>query len=100
MEPKKTDNPGISIPIKADDQTQAGHYSNLARISHSPEAFQLDFLVVYSDPAFGRLQSRIVLTPGHAKRLARALAENVERYERVHGEIRLADPPPPAGYVQ
>ena len=100
MEPKKQDPAGISIPIKADDQTQAGHYSNVARISHSPEAFQVDFLVVHSDPPFGRLQARIVLTPGHAKRLARALAENIERFERVHGEIRLAEPPPPAGYVQ
>ena len=87
------------IPIKADDQVQAGQFSNVARIWHDGEAFQVDFLVIHAQPPFGRLLSRIILTPGHAKRLVRALAENVERYERAHGEIRLPESPH-EGYLQ
>ena len=91
----------VQIPIKADDAVQAGSYSNLAKISHTADAFQVDFLVVHSHPPYGRLQARLILTPGHAKRLARALQENIERHERVYGPILVPDQPaPPEGYLQ
>ena len=104
MSEKKQDDQ-FQIPIKTDDATQAGLYSNLARIAHNPETFQVDFMVVHSHPPFGRLQSRVILTPGHAKRFLRALKENIERYEKAYGEIRMADtptpaPPAPDGYIQ
>ena len=90
----------LQIQIQADEQTQAGHYCNLARISHNAEAFQLDFLVVHTHPPFGRLQSRLILTPGHAKRLLEALKENIDRYEVSHGPVRISEPPAPEGYLQ
>ena len=34
-----------------------------------------------------KVKSRIILTPQHAKRLLRAMAENVKKYEEMHGEI-------------
>ena len=82
-----------SIPLKADDATQSGAYANLTRISHDAESFLLDFMFVHSSPPFGRLVSRIVLTPGHAKRLAQALSENLKLYEASWGSIRMALPP-------
>jgi hypothetical protein len=100
MDEKKPETAPLQIPIKADDSIQAGAFSNLARISHSADTFLIDFLVLHSDPPFGKLQARILLSPGHAKRLVRALGENIDRFERVHGEIRLAEPPAPGGYVQ
>lgn len=96
-ETKKTP---YQIPIKAEDETQAGLYSNLARISHTPEAFQLDFMVVHSPPPFGRLQARVILTPGHAKRFLRALKDNIDRFEAQHGPVAVAEPPAPEGYLQ
>jgi len=45
--------------------------------------FNLEFLYKKS-----KIKSRIVLTPQHAKRLAKALAENIRRFEDVNGEIR------------
>lgn len=90
----------VQIQITADEKTQAGHYCNLARISHNAEAFQLDFLVVHNHPPFGKLQSRVILTPGHAKRLLHALKENIDRYEQGHGTVRMSDPPTPDGYLQ
>ncbi len=37
------------------------------------------------------VQSRIVLTPEHAKRLMYALQENVAKYERNFGPIRMPE---------
>src|SRR5437870_3260699 len=92
----------VQIPIKADDAVQAGTFSNLAQISHGPETFQVDFLVIHSHPPFGKLVSRVILTPGHAKRLLRALQENLQRYEAAYGEIRATEfpTPPPNRYLQ
>ena len=36
----------------------------------------------------------IRLTPQHAKRLAKALHENVKRFEKAHGEIKDYEQPP------
>ena len=83
----------VQIAIKAEDDVQGGVYANIARISHDAEAFVVDFVVVHSSPPFGRLVSRVVLTPGHAKRLAEALAENVRTYETNWGPIRAITPP-------
>jgi len=35
-----------------------------------------------------KVKSRIVLTPQHAKRLLRALNENVKKFEGLHGDIK------------
>ena len=64
-----------------------GIYSNLVMIAHSPEEFILDFIRVMPGVPQARVKSRIIVTPQHARRLATALAENIERYERTHGEI-------------
>jgi hypothetical protein len=88
------------IPIRADDAVQAGTFANLARISHGADSFLVDFLIVHADPPFGRLQARVILTPAHAKRLARALQDNLERYERSFGVIPLQQATVPPGYVQ
>ena len=36
----------------------------------------------------GNVKSRIILTPQHAKRLLRALQDNVSKYESMHGPIK------------
>lgn len=48
------------------------------------------------------VQSRVILVPEHAKRLLLALQENIDKYERVFGPIRMPDdrPLPPLGNVQ
>ena len=85
-EPKRPQNP--NIPIQASARTQRGFYSNLARVTHSPEEFVLDFLFLHHDPPFGRLGARVLLSPAHMKRLAAALQENVTRYETRFGVIQ------------
>ena len=41
-----------------------------------------------------KVKSRIILTPQHAKRLAKALADNISRFEANNGEIKDYEQPP------
>ena len=38
-----------------------------------------------------KVKSRIILTPQHAKRLFRALKDNIMKFERLHGEIEVPE---------
>lgn len=76
-----------SLSIELAEEIAEGVYSNLVMIAHSPEEFILDFIRVMPGVPKARVKSRIVVTPGHAKRLLAALAENIQRYEAQHGEI-------------
>ena len=86
MESNKKD---IKVEIKVDENTATGVYSNFANIGHTPEEFVVDFLFVNMSPppGFGKLVSRVVLTPGHAKRLYLALGEQLTQYEDSFGTI-------------
>ncbi len=35
-----------------------------------------------------KVKSRIILTPEHAKRLTKALSENIRKFEAMHGPIK------------
>lgn len=75
------------INIELNEDVADGIYSNLAIITHSPAEFVVDFVRVMPGMPKARVKSRIVLTPQHAKRLLRALADNIDKYEKVHGLI-------------
>jgi hypothetical protein len=85
----------VKIEIKVDDTIAVGVFSNFANISHSPDEFILDFLFINPSPppGFGKLASRIIVSPGHAKRILSALAENVRKYEERFGEIKVVQIP-------
>lgn len=81
------------VEIKVDEQTIKGKYVNLAHIVHTPEDFTIDFIYVAPRPQVGILESRIILTPAHAKRLLAALQENISKYETTFGPIPPAPEP-------
>lgn len=81
------------INIEIDDKTADGIYSNLAIINHSVSEFVLDFVSIMPGSPKARVKSRVILTPQHAKRLLRALSENVQRFENTYGEIKEAENP-------
>lgn len=85
----------MNIEIKVDEHDAVGRFSNFANITHTPEEFIVDFLFVnpVPPPGFGKLMSRVVMTPGHAKRILAALAENVRNYEEHFGAINVAQFP-------
>ena len=92
---KEKETMDVKIEIKVDDSIAAGVFSNFANISHSPDEFIMDFLFINPSPppGFGKLASRIILSPGHAKRILSALAENVRKYEERFGEIKVVQTP-------
>ena len=87
------DTKDIKIEIKVDETIATGLFSNFANISHSNEEFLLDFLFINPTPppGFGKLVSRIILTPRHAKRILLALSENIKKYEESFGEIEISN---------
>ncbi|WP_372793326.1 DUF3467 domain-containing protein [Lutibacter sp.] len=82
------------INIELDDKVAEGTYANLAIINHSVSEFIVDFISVMPGQPKAKVKSRIILTPQHAKRLVKALAENVKRFEKNHGEIKDYEQPP------
>jgi hypothetical protein len=77
------------MAVQADPATSVGVYANLMMVSHRKEEFILDFLFVqpqHSAPqSVATLRSRVVTTPEHAKRIVRALQDNIQRYEAAFG---------------
>ena len=82
------------INIELDEATAEGIYSNLAIINHSVSEFVIDFVNIMPGKPKAKVKSRIVLTPQHAKRLMKALGENVHRFEKAHGEIKVYEQAP------
>ncbi len=82
------------LNIELDESIADGTYANLAIINHSVSEFVVDFVNVMPGTPKAKVKSRIILTPQHAKRLAKALAENVSRFENAHGEIKDYEQPP------
>lgn len=75
------------IQIELPEEEASGTYSNLVMISHSNSEFILDFISVMPGAPKAKVVKRMVLTPDHAKRLANALSENIERFEEENGPI-------------
>ena len=77
--------------VKITDETLRGVYANQMVVSHTKEEFILDFVNLF--PPEGIVNARIIISPGHLKRVIRALADNVRKYEERFGEIREAAEP-------
>ena len=75
------------LNIELPEEAAAGIYSNLAVITHSPTEFVTDFIQIMPGVPKAKVRSRVIMTPQHAKRLMKALIENVKRYESQHGTI-------------
>ncbi len=76
------------LNIEISEEIAEGQYANLAIITHSHAEFVVDFVNVMPGTPKSKVKSRIILTPQHAKRLMRALMENVQKYESSHGPIQ------------
>ncbi len=81
------------INIEIDEVISQGIYSNLAIINHSVSEFVVDFVTVMPGSPKAKVRSRVILTPEHAKRLQKALDDNIKRFESVNGEINSKELP-------
>lgn len=87
MPEQEEKHPNTKLNIELDDRVSEGTYSNLVMIAHSPEEFIFDFIRVMPGTPKAKVKSRIIVSPQHARRLLKALAENIERYENSYGPI-------------
>jgi len=76
------------LNIEISEEVAEGNYANLAIITHSHAEFVIDFVNVMPGTPKSKVKSRIILTPQHAKRLMKALTENIGRYEAANGQIK------------
>lgn len=86
------DNKKQELKIELTPEVAAGHYANLAVISHTPGEFFIDFISVAPNMPQAKVQSRIIMNPENAKNLLMALRDNIQRYEKNFGEITRKTP--------
>ena len=84
------------IPLRIADEELKGRYSNLIKVTHSSEEFVLEFFNVF--PPAGIAVARVVMSPGHLKRMISALETNLQNYEKKFGKkVKAADEPDSGG---
>ena len=81
------------LNIELSEEIAEGTYSNLAIITHSSAEIVIDFIRVMPGVPKAKVKSRILMTPQHAKRLLKALGENIHRFESAHGKIEEGEQP-------
>ena len=75
----------LSINISPDKAQ--GVFANLALIAHTPTEFVLDFAQMMPGTPKAKVRSRVIMNPLNAKRLYKALADNIAKYEQQFGTI-------------
>lgn len=81
------------LNIELPEEIAEGTYSNLAIISHSNSEFVLDFVRLVPNVPKAKVKSRVIMTPTNAKRLMRAMIDNVKKYEAQFGVITEGNDP-------
>ena len=87
----ENENKNNQLQIELKEEVAQGTYANLAIITHSTSEFIVDFVRIMPGLPKAGVQSRIVMTPEHAKRLMYALQVNVAKYEHNFGPIRMPE---------
>lgn len=77
------------INIELDDTVGSGEYANFVVITHSPAEFVMDFTRLLPGMPKAKVNSRIIMAPPHAKAFVNALTDNILRYEKSYGEIKV-----------
>lgn len=83
----------IQLKIVIDEKTAGGTYTNGAIINFSESEFMLDFVLMQPQSPQAKVVSRVIASPIHAKRLLKALADNIGKFEARFGEIKMPEKP-------
>jgi hypothetical protein len=79
------------IKVTFPPNLHGGVYANNMMVAHTREEFIMDFLMVA--PPEGAVTARVIVSPGHMKRILAALIDNIKRYESQHGPIEEGEGP-------
>ncbi len=92
MDNNNQKNNGLQLELP--QNVAQGEYANFAIITHSSSDFVVDFARVLPGVPKAQVRSRVILAPEHAKRLMMALQDNISRYERAFGSIKIPNQEP------
>ena len=87
------------LNINFSSEVAEGNYSNLAIVAHSSSEFVVDFVRMMPGQKSANVQSRIIMTPENTKKLLFALQENVAKYEKQFGTIKINGTPVPGSTI-
>ncbi len=87
----ETENKQTQLNIELSEEVAQGVYSNLSIIAHSSSEFIMDFIAVMPNMQKSKVKSRIIMNAENAKRLLRALEDNIGKYEQQYGTISLPE---------
>ncbi len=90
MSKEKPPEDARQIQIITGDEMARGRYSNNMAVSHSPEEFIIEWLL--NSPSGTHLVSRVIVSPGHMKRIIEALLDNLRKYESKYGSVKAVGP--------
>ena len=77
------------LKLAIDDETALGFYSNFQVVGSNETEFVVDFAYVPPNSKVGKVRARTILSPKHAKSLARLLQQRVADYESRFGAISV-----------
>ncbi|MFH1087573.1 MAG: DUF3467 domain-containing protein [Chloroflexota bacterium] len=79
------------IQVAFPDHLKGGVYCNNMMVTHTKEEFIMDFMMIA--PPAGAVTARVIMSPGHMKRMVAALQDNLRKYEASIGKIEEAPEP-------
>ncbi len=85
------ENQNQQVELKIADNIPGGEYANAMQISHNQDEFHIVFINILSPT--GKVASKIITSPGHLKRMIKAMQENLAKYETSFGEIKESSSP-------
>lgn len=88
INPKANKTVDITVPEDLEPK-----YANFVLITHSPAEIILDFAQILPLSNKRKVESRIIMTPMHAKLLYGALGKNLAQYEAKYGTIQIPQGP-------
>lgn len=79
------------IQIKISDNFPGGEYANALQVLNNKDEFVMNFMNIIGPN--GRVVTKVIVTPGHMKRMINAMKDNLKKYEDKFGEIKESESP-------
>jgi hypothetical protein len=75
------------LQIKLEEAVAHGVYANMVLIHSNDSEFTLDFCHIHPHQPLASVRARVITSPRHVKRFLRILSQQLDRWEKMHGEI-------------
>ena len=79
------------VQIKTADNFPGGEYANALQVFNNKDEFVMNFMNIIG--VNGRVCAKVIVTPGHMKRMINAMQDNLKKYEDKFGEIKESESP-------